>query len=97
MLQSIEFGFYVLNEKFGRELGNGQTLLTIKPKNTVVIASSVSNGGGSSVRAAEQDTKGLIDGVAVSEPNAACWITPRHLPSIRVVPTRRRRSGTMRH
>ena len=69
VLQSIEFGFYVLNEKFGRELGNGETLLTIKPKNTVVIASSVSNGGGSSVRAAEQDTKGLIDGVAVSEPN----------------------------
>jgi len=69
VLQSIEFGFYVLNEKFGRELGNGETLLTIKPKNTVVIASSVSNGGGSSVRAAEQDTDGLIDGVAVSEPN----------------------------
>jgi len=69
VLQSIEFGFYVLNEKFGRELGNGETLLTINPKNTVVIASSVSNGGGSSVRAAEQDTRGLIDGVAVSEPN----------------------------
>jgi len=69
VLQSIEFGFYVLNEKFGRELGNGETLLTIKPKNTLVIASSVSNGGGSSVRAAEQDTRGLIDGVAVSEPN----------------------------
>jgi len=69
VLQSIEFGFYVLNEKFGRELGNGKTLITIKPKKTLVIASSVSNGGGSSVRAAEQDTKGLIDGVAVSEPN----------------------------
>lgn len=69
VLQSIEFGFYVLNEKFGKELGNGATLRTIHPKNTVVIASSVSNGGGSSVRAAELDTEGLIDGVAVSEPN----------------------------
>ncbi|WP_417565365.1 3-hydroxybutyrate oligomer hydrolase family protein [Marinobacter sp.] len=69
VLQSIEFGFYVLNEKFGRELGNGEVLRTINPKNTVVIASSVSNGGGSSVRAAELDTEGLIDGVAVSEPN----------------------------
>ncbi|WP_228152832.1 D-(-)-3-hydroxybutyrate oligomer hydrolase [Marinobacter guineae] len=69
VLQSIEFGFYVLNEKFGRELGNGEILRTINPKNTVVIASSVSNGGGSSVRAAELDTEGLIDGVAVSEPN----------------------------
>ncbi|KMQ72916.1 3-hydroxybutyrate oligomer hydrolase family protein [Marinobacter subterrani] len=69
VLQSIEFGFYVLNEKFGRDLGNGKTLQTINPKNTLVIASSVSNGGGASVRAAELDTLGLIDGVAVSEPN----------------------------
>nr|WP_236954010.1 D-(-)-3-hydroxybutyrate oligomer hydrolase [Marinobacter salinus] len=69
VLQSIEFGFYVLNAKFGRELGNGETLITITPKNTLVIASSVSNGGGSSVRAAEQDKHDLIDGVAVSEPN----------------------------
>ena len=42
---------------------------TITPGNTIVIASSVSNGGGASIRAAEQDTEGLIDGVAVSEPN----------------------------
>lgn len=69
VLQSIEFGFYVLNAKFGKELGNGAILRTITPKNTIVIASSVSNGGGSSVRAAELDTEGLIDGVAVSEPN----------------------------
>ncbi len=41
----------------------------IARRNTVVIASSVSNGGGASVRAAEQDVTGLIDGVAVGEPN----------------------------
>lgn len=69
VLQSIEFGFYVLNTLYGRELGNGNTLRTITPRNTLVIASSVSNGGGASVRAAEQDDRGLIDGVAVSEPN----------------------------
>lgn len=69
VLQSIEFGFYVLNETFGRELGNGERLITLRPRNTLVIASSVSNGGGASVRAAEQDERGLIDGVAVSEPN----------------------------
>jgi hydroxybutyrate-dimer hydrolase len=40
-----------------------------KPANTIVIASSVSNGGGSSLRAAEIDRFGLIDGIAVSEPN----------------------------
>lgn len=69
VLQSIEFGFYVLNEKFGQKLAGGRTRVTITPDNTLVIASSVSNGGGASVRAAEQDTRGLIDGVAVSEPN----------------------------
>lgn len=69
VLQAIEFGFYVLNERFGRDLGNGKQLRTIRPDNTVVIASSVSNGGGASVRAAELDEDGLIDGVAVSEPN----------------------------
>jgi hydroxybutyrate-dimer hydrolase len=69
VLQSIEFGFYVLNEKFGQETGNGLTVVKVKPKNTLVIASSVSNGGGASVRAAELDENGLIDGVAVSEPN----------------------------
>ena len=69
VLQSIEFGFYVLNEKFGQETGNDRKVVKVKPKNTLVIASSVSNGGGASVRAAELDDRGLIDGVAVSEPN----------------------------
>lgn len=34
-----------------------------------MIASSLSNGGGAAIAAAEQDTQGLIDGVAVSEPS----------------------------
>src|SRR5262249_477568 len=38
-------------------------------RNTIVIASSVSNGGGASVRAVEQDHDHLIDGLAVGEPN----------------------------
>ncbi|MEO7762215.1 MAG: 3-hydroxybutyrate oligomer hydrolase family protein, partial [Casimicrobiaceae bacterium] len=41
----------------------------IKPDGTIVIASSVSNGGGASLAAAELDTTGLIDGVAVGEPS----------------------------
>lgn len=65
VLQSVEFGFWALSEQFGSD----SNVDAITPANTLVIASSVSNGGGSSVRAAEQDTKGLIDGVAVSEPN----------------------------
>ena len=36
---------------------------------TRLIASSVSNGGGASVRAVEQDDEHLIDGLAVGEPN----------------------------
>ncbi len=69
VLQSVEFAFYVLNEQFGDSGPGKPTRITLRPDNTLVIASSVSNGGGASVRAAELDRKGLIDGVAVSEPN----------------------------
>lgn len=65
VLQSVEFGLWALNKQFGED---GKPV-PFTPENTRVIASSVSNGGGASLRAAEQDTKGLIDGVAVSEPN----------------------------
>jgi len=37
-------------------------------ENTITIASSISNGAGAALLAAEQDSKGLIDAVAVSEP-----------------------------
>ena len=67
-LQAVEFAFYVLNEKFGETDATGRRYQSIKPGNTVVIASSLSNGGGAAVAAAEQDSTGLIDGVAVSEP-----------------------------
>ncbi len=69
VLESVRFGFYVINELHGDESDDNQKLVTLKPENTLVIASSVSNGGGASVLAAEQDTEGLIDGIAVSEPN----------------------------
>lgn len=72
VLQSIRFGFYVLNQRFGEQhrlWGRTVRTASLTPENTLVIASSVSNGGGASVRAAEMDRKGLIDGVAVSEPN----------------------------
>lgn len=60
-LTAVRFAFHVLNQRFEGKLN---------PANTIVIASSVSNGGGAALAAAEQDTEGLIDGVAVSEPNA---------------------------
>ncbi|MGE5621952.1 MAG: 3-hydroxybutyrate oligomer hydrolase family protein, partial [Bacillota bacterium] len=68
-LQAIEFAFYVLNEQYGTQTG-AVKLRTIAPSNTLVIASSVSNGGGAALAAAEQDADGLIDAVVVSEPNA---------------------------
>ena len=68
-LQAIEFAFYVLNERYGAVLSDGRHTKVIRPANTIVIASSVSNGAGAALAAAEQDSAGLIDGVAVSEPN----------------------------
>ncbi|WP_374363425.1 3-hydroxybutyrate oligomer hydrolase family protein [Pseudoduganella danionis] len=68
-LRAVEFAFYVLNEKYGMLARDGQhRLLRFSPRNTITIASSISNGGGAALRAAEQDSQGLISGVAVSEP-----------------------------
>ena len=68
-LQAVEFAFWVLNERYGNALLDGRRTKLITPGNTLVIASSVSNGAGAALAAAEQDSAGLIDGVAVSEPN----------------------------
>lgn len=69
VLDAVRFGFYVINEIHGEQNEEGQRGVSLVPDNTLVIASSVSNGGGASVLAAELDSEGLIDGVAVSEPN----------------------------
>ena len=76
VLQSIEFAFYVLNlqENYG-QAAESTTLQTLNKDNTLVLAASVSNGGASVLRAAEQDTRGLIDGVVAGEPN----VNPRDL------------------
>jgi hydroxybutyrate-dimer hydrolase len=75
VLRSIEFAFDLLNEKFH---GRG---MKITKHNTIVIASSVSNGGGASVRAVEQDDEHLIDGLAVGEPN----VNPRFTSNFSIV------------
>ena len=67
-LQAVEFAFYVLNEQYSTTFGNNLRRRDIRPDNTIVIASSVSNGGGAALAAAELDRNGLIDGVAVAEP-----------------------------
>src|SRR6516225_4103335 len=71
VLRSIKFAFSVLNDKFR------DRHVKIDKRNTIVIASSVSNGGGASVRAVEQDDDHLIDGVAVGEPNVNPKFDPR--------------------
>jgi hydroxybutyrate-dimer hydrolase len=68
-LQAVEFAYYVLNEKYGDLAFDGvRHRRKLTPTNTIVIASSVSNGAGAALAAAEQDTQGLISGVAVAEP-----------------------------
>jgi len=68
-LQSVEFAYYVLNEKYGELARDGSSRLKrLTPANTIVMASSVSNGAGAALAAAELDTQGLISGVAVAEP-----------------------------
>lgn len=68
-LQAVEFAYFVLNERYGKPSPDGGgRLKTLNPSNTIVIASSVSNGAGAALAAAEQDTQGLISGVAVGEP-----------------------------
>lgn len=71
-LQSVEFAFYVLNQRYGLpipDLDGLERSTRLHTDNTLVIASSVSNGGGAALAAAEQDTEGWIDAVAVAEPN----------------------------
>jgi hydroxybutyrate-dimer hydrolase len=74
VLRSIKFAFKVINQKLGNRV-------QINKPNTIVIASSVSNGGGASVRAVEQDDSHLIDGVAVGEPN----VNPKFNPNFTIV------------
>ena len=66
-LRAIEFAFYMVNQKYGAVV-DGTRQKTITPAGTIVIASSVSNGGGAAIAAVEQDASGLIDGIAVAEP-----------------------------
>jgi hydroxybutyrate-dimer hydrolase len=78
-LKSIEYALYVLNEQFGTDRTGRGKERRITPDNAIVIASSISNGGGAALAAAEQDRAGLIDGVAVTEPNIQV-MHPRNPP-----------------
>jgi hydroxybutyrate-dimer hydrolase len=68
-LRAVKFAFYELNEESGDAFSSGGHATTFTQMNTIVIASSASNGAGAALQAAELDTEGLIGGVAVSEPS----------------------------
>ncbi|MBC7995959.1 MAG: hydrogenase, partial [Rhizobacter sp.] len=70
-LAAIRYTLYALNQEYADNspYGNGK-LLRFTAANTLVIAGSVSNGGAAVLRAAEQDSEGLIDGVVAAEPSA---------------------------
>ncbi len=67
--QAIQFALWAVNEQFAPVVpGTASKQQTFVASNTLVIASSVSNGGGSSIQALEGDTTGLIDALVVGEP-----------------------------
>ena len=66
-LQVVKFALFALNEELAPKANNASTA-KFTSDNTLVIASSVSNGGGAALQAGELDTENLIDGVAVAEP-----------------------------
>jgi hydroxybutyrate-dimer hydrolase len=75
VLLSVEFALFVLNELYGPELpGRFTRERRYMPDNTLVIAFSLSNGGGAALAAGEQDEHGLIDAIVVGEPQVALRI-----------------------
>ncbi|MGF6955606.1 hydroxybutyrate-dimer hydrolase [Paraburkholderia youngii] len=73
-LQAIQFAYWALNDSFGALNGTTRTVRYASGSITT-IAASVSNGGGASLAAAEQDTAGLITAVVVGEPQINMRLT----------------------
>jgi hydroxybutyrate-dimer hydrolase len=80
-LNAIQFAIWALNQEYNQITPDGYIQAVFNNTNTIVIASSVSNGAGAALAAAELDDQNLIDGIAVSEPNVAL---PDN-PNLRVV------------
>ena len=66
-LQAIQFAYWALNDSFGPLNGSARQV-RYKRGDVTTIAASVSNGGGASLAAAEQDSQGWITAVVVGEP-----------------------------
>ena len=70
-LRSIQTAFWLLNETYAGLDAKDRRKVRLRPDNTLVIAASVSNGGGAVLAAAEQDSGGLIDGIVATEPQVS--------------------------
>jgi hydroxybutyrate-dimer hydrolase len=66
-LQAIQFAYWALNDTYG-PLDGSTRKVRYNLGDVTTIAASVSNGGGASLAAAEQDTQGWITAVVVGEP-----------------------------
>ncbi len=70
-LAAVSYALYALNQQYAPTVNNSSAKgVRFNAANTLVIAGSVSNGAAAVLRAAEQDSAGLIDGVVASEPSA---------------------------
>jgi len=69
VLHAAKFGLWAINQAIAPVNFDGSHQVVVTAANTMVIASGASNAGGAAIAAAEEDTEGLIDAVAVSEPN----------------------------
>ncbi|MBP0591259.1 D-(-)-3-hydroxybutyrate oligomer hydrolase [Paraburkholderia sp. LEh10] len=67
-LKAVQFAYWALNNQFPLSTGSGSQGVRYGTGSITTIAASVSNGGGASLAAAEQDTQGWITAVVVGEP-----------------------------
>ena len=81
-LAAARYALFVLNDRYG----TAAAPVRFNANNTIIIGASVSNGGGAVLRAVEQDTSGLIDGVVANEPNVQPSSTSGYSISVGGVP-----------
>ncbi|HEY3598321.1 MAG TPA: D-(-)-3-hydroxybutyrate oligomer hydrolase [Paraburkholderia sp.] len=67
-LEAVQFAYWALNQQFAPLVDGTHHGVRYPPGAITTIAASVSNGGGASLAAAEQDTQGWITAVVVGEP-----------------------------
>jgi hydroxybutyrate-dimer hydrolase len=77
-LEAVQFAYWALNQQFAPTVNGSSTQhgARYQPGNITTIAASVSNGGGASLAAAEQDTQNWITAVVVGEPQINLNMAP---------------------